>query len=104
MAGDFVKTVESSKLPPGAMLTVKIGREAVTIANVDGKYFGIGALCTHAQWDLSEGTLEDFTITCAGHGTVWDLRTGKGVYDEPVEDEPLYDVKEVGGFLYVKKR
>jgi len=101
---DFIKTVEASKVPPGAMLTVEADGAQVTIANVDGSYFGIGALCTHAQWDLSEGVLEDLTITCAGHGTVWDLKTGKGVYDEPLEDEPLYDVKEVDGFLYVKKR
>ena len=43
-------------------------------------------------------------MTCAGHGTVWDLKTGKGVYDEPLVDEPLYDVKEEDGHLYVRKR
>ena len=101
---EFEKAVESSKVPEGAMLTVEVGGESVTIANVDGKFYGIGALCKHEQWDLSEGTLEGTTITCAGHGTVWDLKTGKGVYDEPLEDEPLYDVKEESGILYVKKR
>lgn len=101
---EFEKAVESSKVPEGAMLTVEVGGESVTIANVDGKFYGIGALCKHEQWDLSEGTLEGTTITCAGHGTVWDLKTGKGVFDEPLEDEPLFDVKEDGGFLYVKKR
>jgi nitrite reductase/ring-hydroxylating ferredoxin subunit len=101
---EFAKAVEASKVPPGSMLTVEVEGESITIANVDGKYYGIGAFCTHEEWDLSEGTLEDTTITCAGHGTVWDLKTGKGVFDEPLRDEPLYDVKEEGGFLYVKSR
>ena len=101
---EFVKSVEASKVPPDTMLTVEVGADSVLIANVDGKYYGMGALCSHEQWDLSEGTLEGTAVTCAGHGTVWDLKTGKGVFDEPVEDEPLYDVKEEGGFLYVKKR
>jgi 3-phenylpropionate/trans-cinnamate dioxygenase ferredoxin subunit len=101
---DLVKAVEASSIPPGSMMTVDVAGEKVTIANVDGKYYGIGAICKHAQWDLSEGTLEDATITCAGHGTIWDLKTGKGVFDEPLEDEPLYDVKEEGGFLHVRKR
>ena len=101
---EFTKAVESTRVPPGATLTVEVGGDQVTIANVDGRYYGIGALCNHEEWDLSEGTLEDTTITCAGHGTVWDLKTGKGVFDEPLEDEPLFDVKEDGGFLYVKKR
>jgi len=100
----FVKAVEASKVPPGSMMTVEVGGESVLIANVDGRYYGMGAICTHEEWDLSEGTLEDTVVTCAGHGTVWDLKTGKGVFDEPVSDEPLYDVKEDDGFLYLRKR
>jgi len=101
---DFKKAVETSMVPPDTMLTVDVEGDAVLIANVDGKYYGMGAICTHEQWDLSEGALEDTAVTCAGHGTVWDLKTGKGVFDEPLPDEPLYEVKEEGRFLYVKKR
>jgi len=101
---DFLKAVEAPKVPPGTMLTVEVGGDSVLIANVDGKYYGMGAICTHKEWDLSEGTLEDEVVTCAGHGTVWDLKTGKGVFDEPLLDELLYDVKEEGEFLYVRKR
>lgn len=101
---DFIKAVEASKIPPDTMVTVKVGGESVLIANVDGKYYGMGAICNHQEWDLSEGTLEDTAVTCAGHGTVWDLRTGKGVFDEPLADEPLYDVKAEGDFLYVRMR
>ena len=101
---DFMKAVESSKVPPDTMLTVEVGGDSVLVANVDGKYYGIGAICTHEEWDLSEGTLVGTEVTCAGHGTVWDLKTGKGVFDEPLDDEPLFDVKEEGGYLYVKRR
>ena len=101
---DFRKAVEASKVPPDTMLTVEVDGESVLIANVAGKYYGMGAICTHEEWDLSEGTLEDTVVTCAGHGTVWDLKTGKGVFDEPLADEPLYEVKEEDGFLYLRKR
>ncbi len=101
---EFVKTVESSRVPPGSMLTVEAGGESILLANVDGEYFGMGAICTHEQWDLSEGSMDGTAVTCAGHGSVWDLRTGRAVFDEPLEDEPLYEVKEEGGFLFVRKR
>ena len=101
---DFIKAVEASKVPADTMLTVEVGGESVLIANVDGKYYGMGAICTHEEWDLSEGTLEDTAVTCAGHGTVWDLKTGKGVFDETLRDEPLYDVREEDGILLVRKR
>jgi nitrite reductase/ring-hydroxylating ferredoxin subunit len=102
--GDFMKAVEASKVTPDTMLTVEVGADSVLIANVGGKYYGMGAHCTHEEWDLSEGTLDGTAVTCAGHGTVWDLKTGKGIFDEPLEDEPIYDVKEEGEFLYVRKR
>ena len=86
------------------MVTTEVGGDLVLLANVDGKFYGMGAICTHEQWDLSEGTLEDTTVTCAGHGTVWDLKTGKGEFEEPLDNEPVYEVKEEDGFLYVKKR
>jgi nitrite reductase/ring-hydroxylating ferredoxin subunit len=101
---EFVKAVEASKVPPETMLTVQVGGEQVLVANVDGGYYGMSAICTHKGWDLSEGTLVETEVTCAGHGTVWDLKTGKGIFDVPLRDEPLYDVKEEGGFLYVRKR
>lgn len=101
---DFTKAVEASKVPPDSMLTVEVGGESVLIANVDGKYYGMGAICKHEEWDLSEGTVVDTEVTCAGHGTVWDLKTGRGVFDEPLENEPLYDVKDEGGFLYVRRK
>ena len=101
---DYLKAVEASRVPPDSMLTVEVGGESVLIASVDGRYYGMGAICTHEEWDLSEGTIVGTEVTCAGHGSVWDLKTGKGVFDEPVEDEPLYDVMEKDGFLYVRKR
>ena len=101
---EFRKAVEAFKVPSDHMLTVEVGGDSVLIANVEGKYYGMGAICTHEGWDLSEGTLDETAVTCAGHGTVWDLKTGKGVFDEPLPYEPLYDVKEDGGFLYVRRR
>jgi len=101
---DFKKAIEVAKVPPDTMLSVEVAGESVLIANVEGRYYCMGAICTHEEWDLSEGTLEDTAVTCAGHGTVWDHKTGKGIFDEPLSDEPLYDVKEEGGFLFVKKK
>ena len=101
---EFIKAVEAPKVPSDTMLTVEVGGESVLLANVDGRYYGMGAICTHEEWDLSEGTVDGTAVTCAGHGSVWDLKTGKAVFDEPIDDEPLYDVKEEGGFLYVRKR
>ena len=100
----FVRAAESSKIPASGLLTVEVNGESVLIARVGGKFYGMGAVCSHEQWDLSEGSLSGHKVTCAGHGSVWDLRTGKAEFDEPLDDEPLYDVKEEDGVLFLRKR
>ena len=101
---DFVRAASASQAKPGSLLTVEVEGESVLIANIDGAFYAMGAICTHKEWDLSEGSVDGFRITCAGHGAVWDVRSGKAEFDEPLDDEPLYDVKEDGGQLYVRKR
>ncbi len=100
----FVRTIPAIDLPAGGLKTVDVNGESVTIANVDGVYYGIGAICKHEEWDLSEGLLDGTKITCAGHGAVWDLTNGTAEFDDPLDPEPLYEVKSEGGFLHVRKR
>ena len=101
---EFRRTIKVSELPPGTTKTVKVGEDDVLLVNQDGMYYGIGAICKHEEWDLSEGTLDGTKVTCAGHGSIWDLTTGTAEFDEELEPEPLYDVKVESGFLVVKKR
>src|SRR5436309_15693004 len=100
----FARALEVSKLPPGSMKTVEVGGEDVLLVNVGGKYYGIGAICKHEEWDLSEGTLEDTKVICAGHGTVLDLNTGVGEFYVPQASEPLYDLKAEGRVILVRRR
>ncbi len=101
---EFQKMIKVSDLSPGMLKTVHVNDEDVLLANIGGEYYAVGAICNHQQWDLSEGSLDGTKVTCAGHGAIWDLATGKAEFDEPLEDELMYDVKVDEGYLYVKKR
>jgi len=100
---DFLPALNVRELPPGTMKTVRIEGEPVLLANLNGKYFGMGAVCKHRGWDLSEGSLDETRVTCAGHGAVWDLKTGRAEFDRPLAAEPLYEVKVEGGFILVRR-
>jgi nitrite reductase/ring-hydroxylating ferredoxin subunit len=102
---DFQKAIQAKELPPGGMKTVRVGGEYVLLVNTEGKYYGMGAICTHEEWDLSEGSLDGHFVTCAGHGSVWDLTKGTAEFEEPLDPEPLYEVVERDdGFLYVRRK
>ncbi len=99
-----MKVASTSDVPTGSLKGVEVGQDQIVIANVDGKYYAIGRVCNHAQWDLTEGELEGESITCAGHGAIWNLKTGEGSFPMPLQSEPVYDVKVEGSDILLKKR
>jgi len=52
------------------MKKVTVGDKEFLIINVDGKYYAIGARCTHAGGDLSQGSLKGNIVTCPRHKEV----------------------------------
>lgn len=96
----FVKVGELSEVPVGKMKMFKIGEKEYLIANVNGNYYAIGNRCTHANGDLSQGSLEGNIVTCPKHKSKFDVTTGK-VFSGPkiplihpkIKDEPSFQIK-----------
>jgi 3-phenylpropionate/trans-cinnamate dioxygenase ferredoxin subunit len=106
----FVKVAETSEVPVGKMKMVKIEEKEILIANVDGKYYAIGNICTHAGGDLSKGILDGNIVTCPKHGSKFDVTTGKAVSGPKVlflrlkiKDEPSFEVKVKGKDILFKR-
>ena len=96
----FVKVAETSEISAGKMKMVKLEGKEILIANVNGNYFAIGDICTHAGGDLSQGVLEGNVVTCPKHNSKFDVTTGKvvalpkvGFFHPKIHDEPSYAVK-----------
>ncbi len=96
-----VRVASVSEISPGTMKTVEVEGFEILVANVGGEFHAMGAVCTHAEWDLSEGTLERSNVTCAGHGSVWNLETGEGKWVRPIPALPVYPVTTLGDDVLV---
>ena len=68
---------KTTEVMPGQMKKVSIDENEILVTNIDGSYFAIDDTCTHAGATLSEGKLEDSTITCDWHGAKFDCKNGK---------------------------
>ncbi len=101
---NFAQVAKASDIKEGKLKTINFKGGDVTIANVNGKFHAIGATCNHAGWDLAEGELEGESIVCAGHGAKWNLLTGEANFDEPLDPEPLYDIRVEKDSIYIRKR
>ena len=67
----------TAEIIPGQMKKVSVNGNEILVTNIEGNYFAIDDTCTHAGATLSEGKLEDSTITCDWHGAKFDCKNGK---------------------------
>src|SRR5215470_6183064 len=74
-------------VPAGEMRVVNVGGTKVTIASVGGHLHAFDDTCTHAGCSLAKGKLEGTTVTCACHGSQFDVTSGavlRGPAQQPV--------------------
>ena len=68
-----------SELPPGATRIVEVDDYEIGVVNCDGEILAIEDRCSHDDGILFEGIidLENCSVECPRHGSVFDMRTGR---------------------------
>ena len=102
IATHFVRAVPVSEVPPDKLVTVDVEGTKVLLSNLGGEIHAVSALCTHEEFDLSQGFILDNAVVCALHLSQFDLRTGE-VYNPPATD-PLrvFNVKIEDNVIFVE--
>jgi 3-phenylpropionate/trans-cinnamate dioxygenase ferredoxin component len=76
----LVKVCAASEVPVGEARRVTVGEREIAVVNLGTEGFrAVDAVCSHAHYHLDEGEvdLDDATIECPKHGSVFDLETGR---------------------------
>ena len=80
-------------IPEGKMKKVVVGGLQVLVANVKGKYYAIGNVCTHFGGPLDQGVLMGQEVQCPWHGSHFDLTNGNVKKGPATKPEPAYEVR-----------
>ena len=101
LAFETVATVE--ELPEGSLLATRTsGGEEVCLFNYRGQIGAVRNVCTHAEFPLSDGTLDrDGTIECVWHGARFFCLTGEVRRGPAVDPVSVYEVRVKGGNVQV---
>jgi len=89
-------------VPVGTALRVDVDGREIDVVNLgDGEVRALDAVCSHEQYYLDEGEVdvEERTIECPKHGSVFDLDTGipralpatrpVAVYEARIDDDDI---------------
>ncbi len=73
----------------------------ILLARVGGKYFAVGAHCTHYGAPLAEGTLCGERVVCPWHHACFNVTTGDLEEPPALDSLPRYEVRVEGGSVVV---
>ncbi|WP_067673207.1 Rieske (2Fe-2S) protein [Nocardia miyunensis] len=81
--GDTDRRAESvphiDDLWEGDLMGVIVDGKPVVLVNIDGTVYAYANRCPHQEFELSDGDLEETTLTCSRHLWEFDVTTGCGI-------------------------
>lgn len=83
----LVRIGSSTDLNEGQMRVYDVHGTRVNVAKTDGQVYAFDDTCTHMGCSLAMGELDGTTVTCACHGSQFDVTSGavlRGPAERPV--------------------
>jgi 3-phenylpropionate/trans-cinnamate dioxygenase ferredoxin component len=71
------KVCEISAVAKGTMKGFTVKDKQILVANVDGAFYAMDAICSHMHGYLPSGTLEKNVVICPVHRAQFDVTSGK---------------------------
>jgi len=99
--GDRAIEIAASTLGPGEMRAVEHAGVAILVVNVDGDYFAVENVCSHAAVPLDEGELRGHALECRFHGAVFDVRTGAALARPALRPIRRFEVTRQGDRILI---
>ena len=88
----LIKIGQANDVAEGEMRVFDVAGTKVNVANASGQLYAFDDTCTHAGCSLANGELDGTTVTCACHGSQFDVTSGaviRGPAQRPVRSHPV---------------
>ena len=88
----LVRIGTATDVADGEMRVFVVDGTKVNVSNASGHLYAIDDTCTHMGCSLANGDLEGTTVTCACHGSQFDVTSGavlRGPAQRPVRSRAL---------------
>jgi 3-phenylpropionate/trans-cinnamate dioxygenase ferredoxin subunit len=88
----MIRVGKSKDVVAGKMHAFDVAGTKVNVANAGGHFHAFDDTCTHTGCSLATGKLDGTTVTCACHGSQFDVTSGavlRGPAQRPVRSRLL---------------
>jgi 3-phenylpropionate/trans-cinnamate dioxygenase ferredoxin subunit len=98
-----VRVAATDEIPVDSMKHFQHGDLQLCVAHAeDGEFYCLNDVCTHEEFNLSDGELWGLDVECPQHASRFDLRDGHVTGLPAVIPAKTYPVTVEGGDVYVE--
>ena len=102
--GTVITVCSEADLAVGDARRFDVDDHRIALVRGEDEWFAIGDECSHADYSLAEGEvdLEECTLECWKHGSLFSLRTGDPETLPATRPVPVYEVVVAEGEVAVR--
>lgn len=100
--GTFATAGTTSEIPRGGAKQVETSGPTLAVFNVSGTFYAIDDRCPHMGCPLSDGKVDGTILTCACHGSQFDVTTGALVHGPATKGVRTHAVRVSGDEVEVE--
>lgn len=101
MEAQYIAIADEGELKSAQMKRVTAGGKKLLLCNADGKHYVVDEMCSHEDYSLYLGCIQNGRIKCSLHGSYFDLETGEPTVEPACEPIHTYPVKIEDGRIWV---
>ena len=98
---EWVRVAAVEEVPPERLRAVQTDGGPIVLANVDGQIYALEDRCSHQDYPLSAGEVEDGQIECSFHGARFDACTGRATQLPAITPVRTFEVEVRDDSVYV---
>lgn len=101
MKNSYYPVAKLTDLKEGEMKQVTADGTDILLAHLEGKFYAVGAFCTHYGAPLAKGALCGKHVICPWHHAWFDITNGNLLEPPALDALPNYEIKIVGDEVHV---
>src|SRR4029453_885872 len=101
---DLTAGVPADSVPDATSLVGKVGKNDVLLVRTGGRFFAVGAHCTHYKGALGDGLVVGTTVRCPLHHACFSLETGEALRAPALDPIKCWNVEQRDGRVFVSDK
>jgi len=101
MEAPWEAVAAADELAPGQMKRIQVGGKRLLLCNADGRLHAVDEMCSHEDYSLYLGCIQEGRIKCSLHGSYFDLSDGRPTCEPAREPIHTYPVTLAEGQVWV---